>query len=205
VLLVESLALGGRALERREQIVSSLVAAVDEGRAATKAGRDLPPLIAEGNVGGALSILGARAGQREAASFSEMLNPLMGMIVMPYLGAAAARRELDRPVAAREIDARRHTPSHDPFKSAGMRLTYRTARVLLAVAEHPGVSNRQLGDLAEIRDQGQISKLLRRLEKLELIANSDIFPGQGAPNAWELTGAGIQLTGSIRAHTEADR
>ena len=41
-----------------------------------------------------------------------------------------------------------------------MRLTYRTVRVLGAVGEHPGASNREIAERAGISDQGQISKLL---------------------------------------------
>ncbi len=53
-----------------------------------------------------------------------------------------------------------------------MRLTYRTMRVLLAVAAHPGGSNRQVADGPGISDQGQISKLLARLHGLGLIENT---------------------------------
>lgn len=83
-----------------------------------------------------------------------------------------------------------------------MRLTYRTIRVLLAVAEQPGVSNRQVGDSAGIADQGQISKLLGRLQRLELISNTGLGPGTGAPNAWSLTGKGHQFADSIRVHMQ---
>ncbi len=55
----------------------------------------------------------------------------------------------------------------DPFKEAGMRLTYRTVRVLSAIDVLGGrdvnPSNRQVGETAGIADQGQISKLLGRL------------------------------------------
>ena len=51
-----------------------------------------------------------------------------------------------------------------------MRLTYRTSRVLAGVAELGGrgsdPSNRQVGEYAGIADAGQVSKLLRRLERL---------------------------------------
>ena len=53
-----------------------------------------------------------------------------------------------------------------------MRLTYRTALVLEEVAEHPGVSNRVVAERAGISDQGQVSKLLARLEHLGLLANT---------------------------------
>jgi hypothetical protein len=56
-------------------------------------------------------------------------------------------------------------------------------------------SNRTVGARAGISDQGQTSKLLARLCRIGLIANSGLAPGQGAPNAWT-------LTDRIRASTE---
>jgi AcrR family transcriptional regulator len=203
LLVLESLSAGPRALKRRGAVIAHLVAAVDAGRAETKGGEELPPLTAEGVVGGALSIMQKLIGSPRRDAFVELTNPLMGMIVMPYLGTAASRRELDRPVAGPTGEQAGERPLADPFKHAGMRLTYRTIRVLMAVAEHPNASNRQVGELAEIRDQGQISKLLGRLKRIGLIDNGGIAPGQGAPNSWVLTDAGRQMTSSIKAHTEA--
>jgi AcrR family transcriptional regulator len=203
LLVFESLSAGPKALARRIAVIVHLTAAVDAGRAETKGGADLPTLTAEGAVGGALSILQTLIGSSHGEALVKLTNPLMGMIVMPYLGAAAARRELDRPVETLSADPAGERPQVDLFKHAGMRLTYRTIRVLMAVAEHPNASNRQVGELAEIRDQGQISKLLGRLKRIGLIDNGDIAPGQGAPNAWVLTDAGMQMTNSISAHTDS--
>ena len=74
-----------------------------------------------------------------------------------------------------------------------MRLTYRTARVLEGVREHPGGSNRQVADGAGITDPGQVSKLLRRLERLGLLENHGLGHSQGEPNAWKLTPLGGQV------------
>lgn len=52
-----------------------------------------------------------------------------------------------------------------------MRVTYRTARVFEAVAELPGASNRVVAEGSGIHDQGQVSRLLGRLEGLGLLAN----------------------------------
>jgi len=82
-----------------------------------------------------------------------------------------------------------------------MRFTYRTMRVLAAVAElserdaHP--SNRAVGEHAGIGDQGQASKLLARLHKLGLIENKGGDPLRGEPNAWMLTVTGKQVHDSI--------
>jgi DNA-binding MarR family transcriptional regulator len=79
-----------------------------------------------------------------------------------------------------------------------MRLTYRTVRVLTAIREHPGASNREVADGAGIADQGQISKLLARLERLELIENVDQAQSKGAPNEWCLTERGERVERATR-------
>ena len=133
------------------------------------------------------------------------------MIVLPYLGAAAARRELTRAVparrrAARSMQGESSLPSAlngDPLAGVPMRLTYRTALVLGCIAEEPGASNRVIGDHAGVSDQGQISKLLARLERLGLAANTGDGHLKGEPNAWWLTPKGVQVEHGIRAHTDA--
>ena len=76
------------------------------------------------------------------------------------------------------------------------RLTVRTHMVLTAIAElseqGSDPSNRQISDAAGIRDQGQISKLLARLESHGLLHNTG---GQtlGIPNAWQLTAHGQEI------------
>jgi AcrR family transcriptional regulator len=218
LLICESLTGGARTLERRGQVLARVAAAIDEGRGESANAASLPPLTAEGLVGGALSVIHARivrpgqepppmAGDtlKGAGRLLDLSNQLVSMIVLPYLGPAAARKELDRPIEPRVSDHRDARLLEDPFKGAGMRLTYRTVRVLLAVSElggrEPGPSNRTIGESAGMTDQGQISKLLNRLQRLGLISNTGLGPGQGAPNAWTLTGTGRQLTKSIRTHT----
>jgi DNA-binding MarR family transcriptional regulator len=79
-----------------------------------------------------------------------------------------------------------------------MRLTYRTVRVLLAIAEHPGASNRRIADVSGVADQGQISKLLGRLQSLGLIRNDRAGPFRGQPNIWSLTPRGEEIERTIR-------
>jgi DNA-binding MarR family transcriptional regulator len=73
-----------------------------------------------------------------------------------------------------------------------MPLTYRTSRVLAAIAAQPDASNREVADAAGISDQGQVSKLLARLENLGLIHN----PGEwhvGRRHKWRLTARGKRV------------
>jgi AcrR family transcriptional regulator/DNA-binding MarR family transcriptional regulator len=204
VLIVESLAAGSKVIQRRDQLALVLAAAVDEGRLASSSDAVLPALTAEGLVGCASSLIHSRVANPERESLTGLTNQLMSMIVLPYLGPAAARRELDRPLPARMVEGGEAPVMFKPFKEAGMRLTYRTVRVLLEIADHPRTSNRSIGERAGISDQGQTSKLLGRLQRAGLISNAGVGPGQGAPNEWSLTVAGGHLVESIRAHTQID-
>jgi AcrR family transcriptional regulator len=189
LLVVGSLGAGAPALDRRRRVLAQIITVVDEGRLEMRTGSQPPPLTAEGIVGGALSILHGRLLEGDPR-LSALVNPLMCMIVLPYLGPAAARRELGRAVPTQRALVTR--PADDPLRDLGMRLTYRTVRVLMAVAAAPGASNREVGGEAGIADQGQISKLLTRLARLGLIETRGPT-ARGAPNAWVLTDKGARV------------
>jgi AcrR family transcriptional regulator len=205
VCIVQALQGGGAVLGRREEILVRLVRVVDGGRFESTRARDLTPLTAEGVVGGVLAILYARVVKREQASLRALLGELMGMILLPYVGSAAARRELVRPAPAPVTGAqwrsvRSSRGESDPLDGVRMRLTYRTARVLEGVGEYPGASNREVATYAGISDQGQVSKLLARLKGLGLLVNRCEGHLKGEPNAWELTARGKLVTQGISAH-----
>ena len=202
LLVVESLAGGQATQQARAEIVIALTGVVEQGRAESKAPETIPPLTGEGIVGGVLAVLHSRLAANSKEPLVRLTNSLMSMIVLPYLGAAAARRELDRPTPTSPAVQQAELPSRDPFKDAGMRLTYRTVRVLTAIADHPGASNRLIAATSEISDQGQSSKLLSRLERVGMISNTGLAPAKGAPNSWTLTTRGAQVVETIRAHTE---
>jgi AcrR family transcriptional regulator len=194
LLIVGSLGAGASALEHRRRVLAEMIALVDEGRMESKAGPELPPLTAEGIVGGVLSVLHARLLDPDGDSLVALTGPLMGMIVLPYLGPAAARKELAKPTP-KPAPAQR--VERNPLGQLEMRLTYRTVRVLMAVAERPGSSNRIVADTAEVTDQGQMSKLLARLRQLGLIENTGGGATRGEPNAWTLTDKGWRVQGAI--------
>lgn len=205
LLIYESLSAGPVALERRTRLTRRLAAFVGEGRKESRLGFDMSPLQAEGAVGGALAILQNMLASGHDDSYLKLTGPLMAMLVMPYLGPAAARREIDRPIEARNAAVRGPMGSMEPLDVAGLRLTYRTARVLLVLADRPGASNRQVGQAAEIGDQGQASKLLKRLQRAGLVENTGPGPRQGAANQWRLTDSGSQLAEGIRTHIQPSR
>jgi AcrR family transcriptional regulator len=198
LLIVGSLGGGAVVRERRRKLLAQINAVVDEGREESRAAKGLPPLTAEGVVGGALSILHTRLSEESQGTLLELTGPLTSMLVLPYLGAAAARKELQRPTPTPRTVSRANGNPSGPLNELDMRLTYRTMRVLLAVAAQPGGSNRQIADAAGIADQGQISKLLARLHGLGLIENTGAGSVRGEPNAWTLTSKGWELESVIR-------
>jgi AcrR family transcriptional regulator len=220
LLVVDALGAGPRVLERRAGVLAELAVIVGEGhgRGAEANGRGrsssssssslLPSLTAEGMVGAVLSVIHVRMVQDDRRPLLDLLNPLMGMIVLPYLGRAAAARELARPVpksprgrassgASATTRVRREGSSRDPLEGLEMRLTYRTLTVLSVIAADPGASNRRVGEAAGVHDQGQISKLLARLNNLGLIQNTGHGQPRGEPNAWTLTTRGMEVQGAL--------
>jgi hypothetical protein len=99
----------------------------------------------------------------------------------------------------------------DPLKQLGLRRTYRTLRVLEVIANWtptqpgagPGPSNRQIAKQAGIKDEGQISKLLTRLEEVglaEVTGRGRHIPGE--PYAWNLTVKGREVWHAIEAERD---
>jgi AcrR family transcriptional regulator/DNA-binding MarR family transcriptional regulator len=207
VLVVQSLRGDERVLERRAAILAGLASAIDEIRQESGRARDVPPLTAEGVVGAAHAIVYDRLFRRTSEPLTGLLNGLMGMIVLPYLGQDASRREQARETPKPALTPVPTGPGESPATEADalrnipMRVTYRTARVLERIGEQPGISNREVADQAGISDQGQMSKLLSRLERFGLIANSRDADAKGEANVWTLTQTGIQVAQSILVHT----
>jgi AcrR family transcriptional regulator/DNA-binding MarR family transcriptional regulator len=217
---------GPRALEHRSKVIAELCEVVDRGRTEVSGTRVPGPVVAEGVVGAVLAVLYTRLLARGVAPLSadanagaepgrseppliELHGELMSLILLPYLGAARAGRELTRPAppprsptAPRQIPA----PGYVPQEESAARLTYRTVRVLRAIAELPAVSNREVAERAGIVDQGQISKILTRLEYQGLVVNRrGSSAARGTPNAWWLTERGEALERELRERPAGER
>jgi AcrR family transcriptional regulator len=203
VCVVQSARGTRRVLEAREALLARLASVLDEGRAQNTRAAQPPVLTAEGLAGAALAIVYKRLLNGELAPLTELHGELLGMILLPYLGSAAASRERKRPAPASTLPATADAfppggaRQEDPLRDVPMRLTYRTARVLQAVGEHPDGSNRNVGEHADLQDQGQISRLLARLERLGLLENSGEGQPRGESNAWQLTPLGLSVTGQL--------
>ena len=152
IWVVHALHGGPQTLERRERVLARLAAILDEGRLEGPRGAECTLVTAEGLVGGALGVVYARLRSGDQRPLTDLLDELMGMIALQYLGPRAARREQRRPAPAPLPVAHNRRPSmgeeRDPLDEVKMRLTYRTARVLEGVHQHPGASNRQVADSA---------------------------------------------------------
>jgi AcrR family transcriptional regulator len=195
--VVESLAAGPRALRRRGEVFDLLVRAVEEGRSARPARVPEPqPLAAEGAVGAVVSMVHRRLVAGGSEPLTGLLGELMSAIVLPYLGAQAARKELHK--AAPPLLKKKPSAHTDPLEGLDMRITYRTVRVLIAIGASPGASNREVATVAGVADQGQVSKLLTRLESLGLARNDSDGHLKGAANAWVLTPRGERVEQAVR-------
>jgi AcrR family transcriptional regulator/DNA-binding MarR family transcriptional regulator len=203
LVFVEALGAGPRVLARRVEVLGVLQGAVDQGRAGVKAARVLPVLTAEGVVGAAFGVIHTRLLEQRPGPLGGLLDELMAAIVLPYRGHTAAARELACPAPEPTVVLVGRERLGAPLTRAGVgrtripfRLTVRTHMVLCAVAElagrGSGPSNREVADAAGVSDQGQISKLLARLEGHGLLENTG-GSTQGVPRAWRLTPRGEEI------------
>ena len=160
--------------ERRQQALQALASALARE---TRSKNDSPtgfapsPLLtAELVVGGVLSAVRGQLLEHPGRSLATMAPSLMSFISTSY-ATVEAGPELGLPVRA----------------------TYRTTRVLEAIADRPRSNNREIADAAGLRDEGQTSKLLSRLEQRGLVENVGLGAAYGEPNEWLLTGAGRRV------------
>jgi hypothetical protein len=94
-LVIDSIAWGPAALERRGELLEALAGALEEARTEVKPLAALPRTTGENLVGASLSWVHKRLA-REGGPLIELAPSLMGMIVHPYLGSEAAQHELER-------------------------------------------------------------------------------------------------------------
>jgi DNA-binding MarR family transcriptional regulator/AcrR family transcriptional regulator len=192
--VVHSAQAGPAVLAARSGALERLARVLDDERAPARGYP--PPLTAQAVVGGALGVLHERLLQPDPGALVELTGPLMSFIVLPFLGAHAARGELRRPVDV--TSAVKHRVPLGLLQDPGKGLSHhRTVLVLRVLAAEPGLNNREVALRAGVRGQAQISKILSRLARLALIENTrdPRIPGPG--NAWKLTASGQELERAI--------
>lgn len=182
-------ALGARVDTQRGVLLKQLVGVLDAGRQQSRL--DPAALTSELLVLGTLGVL-RYLREPDGPPLVSRLNELTAMLVGPFLGAARANRELSRStprVVGRASEGRTITT----VARTNMRLTYRTVVVLRAIDANPGLSNKEVAGASGVRDQGQISKLLARLQDTDLVINTGDRALKGEANAWSLVAAGERL------------
>ena len=188
---------GGGLRSARDGALAELARAA----ASTSAGERAPAVCAlatELAVWGAAEQLRLALAAGRPRSLTALQPTLLAPIVLPRLGADAAQRELERAVpASGSRERRRPGAASDVFALPRIRMTRRTVEVLRAAGEHPGASGRELADAAGINDQGQISKLLARLEASGLVAQDGAGRPKWSAKAWCLTAHGRAVLDSI--------
>jgi AcrR family transcriptional regulator/DNA-binding MarR family transcriptional regulator len=193
LVFVEALAAGPRVLARRARVLESLAGVIDRGRENATSSTALSPVVAEGVVGATFGVIHARLLELRPEPLIELLGPLMATIVLPYRGSTAAARELARPVQ-KSVRGRSAPPivAEWPLELAApvdYRLTVRSQMALAAVAARPGLNNREVSEAIGLADQGQVSRMMRRLQEQGLVENTQAR-GKRLARAWRLTADG---------------
>lgn len=199
VCVVETLAAGPRALEHRQRELAVLAPLIDAGRQQASSGCRPPALAVEGVIASVIGVLHTRLVNGEAPPFIALLAPLTGLVLLPYLDAAALTAQVERAeVLSTELASQPlPEPNHaweipDALKDP---LAHRARQCVLYVARYPGASNRQIALGIGINHQGQISTLLGRLSRMGLLVGQHHGPGRA--NAWRLTPHGERVSGAL--------
>jgi DNA-binding MarR family transcriptional regulator len=193
-LVVHSAQAGGALLERRREVLEQVARLLDDERAPARAYP--PPLTAHAVASGVLGVLSARLSDPQPGVLAELVGSLMSFVVLPFLGARAARRELRGSVEMAPSSA--GGMSTGLLQRSGERLNHhREIQVLGILDGEPGLNNIQVGLRAGIKDRGHISRLMARLARLGLIENTPRPGGLAGEKAWRLTGSGEQLHAEI--------
>jgi hypothetical protein len=181
-------------LERRQRALTALARALkretDTRTAEKGAARRSPQLTAELVVGGVFSVIRARLLDGPREPLLELLPTLTSLVLAQYRGSGAG--------PGGEQAQRRCGDAQTPNDGLPVRATYRTTRVLSAIGASPRLSNREIACAAGLSDEGQTSKLLRRLERRGLIENVGLGQPYGEANAWLLTDYGERVLDATR-------
>jgi AcrR family transcriptional regulator len=179
--------------ERRQRALAALARALarEMQADANSSGWFVPSseLCAELILGGVISVLRGRILTDAREPLAGLAPQLAAFIVEPFPGSG---RNLDLE------QERAANASGLPTHRVPVRTTYRTTRVLSAIADSPGLSNREIAEAAGLSDEGQTSKLLRRLEQRGLVENFGLGQPHGGANAWLLTAYGERVLDATR-------
>jgi AcrR family transcriptional regulator len=207
VWLIETLAAGAWALERRERHVAELTGMImrhwplpDDVRASRHA------------VSAAMeSVLGAIrthlvTGRKEP--LIALLGPLTGIVTMPFLAPPVVAEEIAEGVQLAQAIGARAKAEQGGAQTARVEVpallhnprARRLRKALLYISEHPGVSNRQVAQAIGLTRDDQISTILARLADTDLIGRRHSTPG--GSNQWVASPSGVMVARELqRAHS----
>jgi AcrR family transcriptional regulator len=188
-LVVGSLAGDPPMRTRRAHLLRELAEGLESQRPAGEPDALEAPFGADAVVGAVAAIVHGRLLEDPVPPLQSLGGSLMAVIVLPYLGADAARSELSR--QAPQDPGRAGTPERAPSDRRPLRVTVRTLAVLDAIAQRPGLDRRAVAEAAGIADAAQCSRILARLERLGAIAATEPTPQRD--NAWRITDIGRQV------------
>jgi AcrR family transcriptional regulator len=196
VCLVEVLAAGPAALAYRARELEVLKHAVDIFASEAGAHRRASLLSAEAAIAAVAGILHARLVAGEAPPFMDLLAPLTGVALAPYLNTRALAHEVrNAEQLARALGSAR-SPERATLPSGLSNPGAHKARLcLFYLAEHPGASNRAVAERIGVSHEGQVSALLARLARQGLLTKRAGGPGRA--NAWRLTEHGECVARSL--------
>jgi len=160
------------------------------------------PLAAEGTYASVVGIVNARLTGSDRQPLVELLGPLMGLIVAPFMDEAQVALEVERgDELGRELLSKRglvgkaeesswEAPVEVPEALQNIR-AHRARQCMLYLAKHPGASSRQVGEGIGVSHRGQLARMLSRLAALGLLVKDTGGPGR--LNAWSLSEEGERV------------
>jgi DNA-binding MarR family transcriptional regulator len=199
-LVVHSAQAGPAVLARRAQVLDALTEVLDEQRAPARA---YPPqLTGQALIGGVLGTLHGRLSGESAGELVRLTPALMSFLAASFLGVHVAREELSRPLDG--TPATERSVAFDLLKDpGGRRNRHRAPVVLRAIADEPGLSNRELALRVGVKNEAQISRLLARFASAGVIEDTRDASRPGLPNAWQLTPEAKELERALRGEAPA--
>jgi AcrR family transcriptional regulator len=199
-LILGGLSADSPLVARRRRLLSELARSLEAGAPAPTPDSMPAPFGPEALIATAASIVHARLPEDPVPPLSALTPSLMALLVLPFLGEAAARAELLRAAPPPAKRSSRCAARDPEGQAAVFRMTARTRTVLSVIAATPGISNRGVALAAGDLDEGQVSRLLKRLSKLGLIVNERTDGDKPATNAWRVRAAGRRLLASPGPH-----
>ena len=201
-LILKASVEGSSALQCQQRLQEVLGALLNEGRgreiAPAPAELSSPVLTSELILGGVFSLIRTRMLEGDCGALVELAPSLMPFIVAPYLGMPLAKVELSESGTA---DGEAPSPSGE----LPILFTHRTTMVLRAIAAKPRSSNGAIARAAGLIDEGQMSKLLKRLEQRGLIEHVTPQRGSRRLKAWLLTPTGRRVLLSFGSDPDRSR